>query len=320
MPRRTSKVGEPGFGGTTPDPSRPGAGDSVPIPQISGGDAGNPWGNSAATYGGTSISEVTPKGYIDRDTLNQTSISDVVEFNRFEETIKDFILSRLGHPVVRVELTPYQIKTCIDEAVTRFSYHAPLWTMQMTTFDASAGQNLYKIPTFIIDNLEYVVYKKTLLTIQQKSGTLEFDFFIKYFQDNFLFQNFAVGDFYMLQQNLEQLRKILGQEGSWNVLNNQYLQLYPTPVTTPQSVVLVFRAIDTNTMHPAYRNWVQRYALALTKGVLGEIRGKYATLPSPGGGASLNGDALKQESVAEKTALIEELLGELEEPPSFTMF
>ena len=174
------------------------------------------------------------------------------------------------------------------------------------------------MPTWVVHNLEYVVYKKTLLSIQSQAGTLEFDFFIKYFQDNFLFQNFGVGDFFMLQTHLEQIRKVLGQEGTWNIINGQYLQLYPKPVVTPQEVIVVYRGLDSNTIHPAYRNWIQRYALAVSKGILGEIRGKYTSLPAPAGGAQLNGPELKQESAAEKQQLMEELLLEIEEPPVFT--
>jgi hypothetical protein len=135
-----------------------------------------------------------------------------------------------------------------------------------------------------------------------------------------LFQNFGVADFYLLQSNLEQMRKILGMEGTWDVINNQYLQLYPAPVTTPDQVILEYRALDSNTIHPAYRNWIQRYALAIAKGILGEIRGKYSTLPSPGGGASLNGQALIDQSIREKEILEKELLTELEEPIPFTLF
>ncbi len=36
---------------------------------------------------------------------------------------------------------------------------------------------------------------------------------------------------------------------------------------------------------------MQRYTLASCKGILGQIRGKYAVLPSPGGGSQLNGEA-----------------------------
>jgi hypothetical protein len=73
-------------------------------------------------------------------------------------------------------------------------------------------------------------------------------------------------------------------------------------------------------MHPYYKNWIQRYALAVSRGILGEIRGKYSSLPSPGGGASLNGAALIQQSDQEKEKLKEELLSEIEEPPVFTLF
>ena len=271
-----------------------------------------------AVIGGV-VEQHEPKGQIKSDELNTKTLADVVEFSLFEETIKDYILARLGHPVIRVELTPFQIKTCIDEAVTNLHYHAPLWTKQIATFIASGGTNSYELPRFILDNLEYVVYKKSLLSVQGQTGTLEFDFFIKYFQDNFLFREFAIGDFFLLQQNLEMIRKVLGQEGTWDVINNRYLQLYPTPPMN-EVVILEYRALDSDTLHPAYRNWIQKYATACAKGVLGEIRGKYSILPSPGGGATLNGPALVQASTQEKEELYQKLLDELEEPPAFTVF
>jgi hypothetical protein len=116
------------------------------------------------------------------------------------------------------------------------------------------------------------------------------------------------------------MRKILSQEGSFDIINNKYLQISPKPAQTTQDVILEYRAIDSNTIHPAYRNWIQKYALAVAKGILGEIRSKYATLPSPGGGAQLNGTALKQESVQEMEQLVQELLQEIEEPPAFTLY
>jgi len=278
------------------------------------------FGNSFATYGGKNIGDGTPKGNIDYDKLNATTMIDGVEFTHFEETLKDYILARLGHPVVRVELTPFQLKTCIDEAVGQMYYHAPLFTTQMVTFDASANENLYTLPKYIINNLEYVVFKKTLLTIQQQAGTLEFDFFLKYFQDNYLFQNFGVAEFYLLQQNLEMTRKILGQEGSFEVLDGQHLLLSPAPVITPETVIVIYRGLNSDTLHPSYRNWIQQYALSCSKGVLGQIRGKYKTVPSPGGGAQLNGDQLAQEAEKEKELLLKRLVEEFEEPPRFSTF
>jgi hypothetical protein len=53
---------------------------------------------------------------------------------------------------------------------------------------------------------------------------------------------------------------------------------------------------------------------------LSQIRGKFASVPSPAGGATLNGPALAAESQSEKEALMQELLMEIEEPPAFTTF
>jgi len=279
------------------------------------------YGDSFGTYGGRYLGDTDIYSTaIDSSQLNQGTLGDPVEFSIFEQTIRDFILARLGHPVVRVELTDFQIKTVIDESISQLDYHAPYWCTQMAAFEASGGVNQYVLPTHIANNLTYVVYKKTLLSIQNMAGTLEFDFFIKYFQDNFLFSNFAVSDFYLLQTHLEMIRKVLSQEGAFDLINGNILQVYPTPVLNTQTVIVVYRALDAATLHPYYRNWIQRYGLAVAKGVLGEIRGKYKTLPSPGGGAQLNGAELIQQSQQEKEVLKTELLEEIEEPPVFTTY
>ena len=281
----------------------------------------NHYGNSFADkVFGQGIYESETKGEIITSSLNDATMGNLEEFSFYEKTVKDFILARLGYPVVRVELTPFQIKSCIDEAVTKLFYHAPMWTTQFCSFKTTANANLYQIPRYILDNMTYCAYKKTLLSIQGQAGTLEFDFFIKYFQDNFLFSDFSVSDFYILQSHLEMIRKVLGQEGSFDVINNQYLQVYPTPVVGDQVVIIEYRALDSGTMHPAYKNFIQKYALACAKGILGEIRGKYQSLPSPGGGASLNGQALSQASESEKKVLEEALMSEFEEPPRFSTY
>jgi hypothetical protein len=60
--------------------------------------------------------------------------------------------------------------------------------------------------------------------------------------------------------------------------------------------------------------------LALSKEILGGIRGKYQTLPGPGGGTRLNGAELVAEAQREKEMLIEELTSEIEGPALFDIF
>jgi hypothetical protein len=53
--------------------------------------------------------------------------------------------------------------------------------------------------------------------------------------------------------------------------------------------------------------WIQEYAYSFAKRILGEARSKFAQLAGPQGGTSLNGDALKNEAVAEMEQLENDL-------------
>jgi len=280
------------------------------------------------TYGGTfaprfgtgvSVTGVTQPGDIDYETLNKVRFSDVVEFNSFYSIIKDNVMSRLGSPVIRVELTDHQILISIDEAISKLDYHAPNWCTNFMTFTTKVNYNTYELPKFVMNNLQYVVYKKSLLGVQMTPGSLEFDFFIKYFTDNFLFQDFQVSDFLIQIMHLEQMRKILSRDGSWDVVNGRYLIVYPAPQAS-EEVIVQFRSLDSNSLHPYFIGWLQRYSTAISKIILGGIRGKYDVLPSPGGGARLNGQALSEEGTREKEELVQELISEIEEPPAFTVY
>ena len=261
-------------------------------------------------------------GDIQYDAVNRRLFAEQVEFNRFYTIIKDFIKARLGHPVVRVELTDFQILTAVDEAISKLDYHAPDWCLQFMTFQTKAGESLYELPQFVMNNFRYAAYKKTLLSVARQSNTLENDFFIKYFQENFLFNQLDIGEFLLMKMQLEQIRKVLSREGTWSVVNGKYLAVWPVPQDTgdEEEVAVEFKALDTDTLHPYFVSWIQRFGTAISKVILGQIRGKFAQLPSPQGGATLNGAALVQEGNAEQEKLIQELLTEIEEPPVFTTF
>jgi hypothetical protein len=61
------------------------------------------------------------------------------------------------------------------------------------------------------------------------------------------------------------------------------------------------------------RQWIFEYTLALSKEILGYVRGKYTTVPIPGAEVTLNQADLIQSATTDKTALIERLRAYLEE-------
>lgn len=60
------------------------------------------------------------------------------------------------------------------------------------------------------------------------------------------------------------------------------------------------------------KNWIRKYATSICKGILGQVRGKFGSVPSPENEISLNGSDLMSESQQEKELLITQLREQLE--------
>jgi len=67
-----------------------------------------------------------------------------------------------------------------------------------------------------------------------------------------------------------------------------------------------------NKINSIGRQWIFEYALAITKEILGYVRGKYSTVPIPGADMTLNQDALIAAATTEKERLVEKLRAHLE--------
>lgn len=76
---------------------------------------------------------------------------------------------------------------------------------------------------------------------------------------------------------------------------------------------LPFSNIPFENINAIGKHWIRRYALAVAKGMLAEIRSKFQTIPIPGESVTLNGADLRSQSKEEKDALKDELIKILEE-------
>jgi len=61
------------------------------------------------------------------------------------------------------------------------------------------------------------------------------------------------------------------------------------------------------------KQWIRRFALSLSKEILGQVRSKFGNVPVPGQQVTLNGSALLTEAKAEQNALRDELKATLAE-------
>jgi len=76
---------------------------------------------------------------------------------------------------------------------------------------------------------------------------------------------------------------------------------------------LPFENIPYKNINAIGKQWIRRFALALTKEILGQVRSKFAALPIPGSDITLNGSTLIVEAREEQDKLREELKSTLDE-------
>tara|TARA_Y100000310_G_C20377070_1_gene666250 strand:+ start:28 stop:681 length:654 start_codon:yes stop_codon:yes gene_type:complete len=76
---------------------------------------------------------------------------------------------------------------------------------------------------------------------------------------------------------------------------------------------LPFENIPYASINSIGKQWIRRFALALSKEMLGQIRGKFASIPIPGESVTLNADALLSQAKEEQEKLREELKTTLDE-------
>ena len=76
---------------------------------------------------------------------------------------------------------------------------------------------------------------------------------------------------------------------------------------------LPFQNIAYGSINSIGKQWIRRFALALAKAMLGQIRGKFATIPIPGESVTLNSADLLGQAKAEQDALRDELKATFDE-------
>ena len=140
----------------------------------------------------------------------------------------------------------------------------------------------------------------TLFTIEQ---TLAQQTYFSYSMGNY---GFDLISWYVLKNWLDTREKMLALRKAINFNDRtQYMQMYPEPSPTTNFWGTLECYVEKPISWVIKEEWVYQYALALSKIVVGRVRGKYGNVQLFGGGV-LNYDLL-EEGRSEKEALEEKL-------------
>lgn len=233
-----------------------------------------------------------------------------------EELIEELEI-RLGGGLVDVELDPKHYDLAVTMAIRRYRQRSSNALEESFVFlKITTDQPVYTLPREIQE--VRAVYRANMGAAGNGGAAVD-PFGAAFVNNIYMVQNpsgmpggstgtLALYDFAMQYQEL--VGRMFGRDlqYTWNAATKKIsfhrrfrgeeevaLHCY---LTQPEEVLL----------SDSYaRPWVQDYALALCKLMLGEGRGKWSSMAGPQGGISLNGDALKTEAQAEMERLDKEL-------------
>lgn len=230
------------------------------------------------------------------------------------EQIADYVLLSLGAPRLKVELDKQQLSLCVDEALRRFEEYAPSSAFEYYYFQTTPGVSRYEMPCDV--GLVRGVYWNTNEACNRADamgGAFPIRFGDGMGADTYgFFSGFTpqapvwgrMGEWTVMKSYQEMYSRMTSSEGSWTWGPENVIILFPNPAIS--SWVIVHYLQRMREWDEVF-SWMQDYALAHAKEILGRVRSKFSTLPGPGGGASLDGQQLLSEAKDEKEKLREDL-------------
>jgi len=218
--------------------------------------------------------------------------------------IYDFIMTTLGHPTVKVELTAKQIDMCIEEALKKWVQYQG-YDRKFEVMNAEMDVNGYDLPKDVRNP------KEDILSVYYNPDALDFDDMSLYLLINqyyYYFRSSAkqlMTDYTMFKGYIEDLHRSLGAYGSWELINNT-IYLYPRPRRNLKFMIL-YKTLPCDTEIDE-NQWVMRYSRALARVVLGEVRGKFSNgILGPGGAINFNASDLFARADKDIEMLLDEL-------------
>ncbi len=246
------------------------------------------------------------------------------------EKIRDYVLLKLGAPVIDIELDSQQLELAVDESLAVIEEYAPHEYFSYYAFMTTPGKSVYELPADV-GYVRHVYYRETaqpMFQAQDLGGQIPLEYFGL---GNMGAGGMGAGGMINPQQ------PVWGQAGAWTLFSQysqtfsrlssalggwewvggyRHIKLYPIPCGCQQAVVhYIQKCKDWTCMTQS----MAEGALAFAMIMVGEIRSKYTNIPGPNGGVQLNGADMLQRGLKMKEDWENRLLSRWGDLPQFFM-
>jgi len=219
-----------------------------------------------------------------------------------EAEIKAYVLRRLGHGVVDVELSPEMQEDIILDTKRWFAFR--LGQKRALQIPMTTATNLYILDPDVIEVLRVHLPMAHFPAVDTDDFSYTYSLLFGQWRSPGA-SPMPYSDLVQRLQYLNVSKKIFSADREWTYDRDTHeLLIMPRPSIVGNMIVEVWtKDIDTRQFGPEDENLFLRYALAHAKTFLGEIRSKWDSIPMVGGDKGLNGERLLDEAKEEKEQL-----------------
>jgi hypothetical protein len=234
----------------------------------------------------------------------------------------------LGAPVVKIELDQQQLDLAVDKTLKVIEEYAGREYFDYHTFVTQPGKSVYKMPDDVgmIRNVFYMEQGANFaFNSSELGGSLPLEYFYPGSSSSYtqgmmnpvqpVWGN--MGEWVLFKQYENMYARTSSQVGGWEWISDLgYIKLYPVPCRCQKAMVhYLQKCKDWKEITQAMWEGATAYAMIM----LGNIRGKYAQPPGPGGGMTLDGEYMRTKGYELLEKWKEELIYKFGDLPAITM-
>jgi len=208
-----------------------------------------------------------------------------------KDFLKQYILAMLGASQTDVELEQSDLDMVIYHTINYYGHNSSeAWNEELRVLRLTAGQNMHLVP----DDIDFII------SINNEKGGMGISLI-----PETTGQSYEIAMLGMIQ-NDNSLQKVTNPVHT-RILYKDGMRYFQTDIAPTTDINVVAKVMTYKDLAPIYGDpWVQKYALAQAKFLLGNVRSKFSGLSAPND-LSMNGSELISQAQTE----IEQLQVEL---------
>jgi hypothetical protein len=229
---------------------------------------------------------------------------------------KEYILRKIGHPVIQINVSDEQIEDRIDEALSFFrDYHydgSQLIYLKHQLTQEEIDQGYINVPERLLGIVRIFDISTSIMT---GSGffNVQYQFVLNNLTD---LTGYNIQNYYMTMQHLQFLQEILVGRPLIRYnrhVNKLYIDINKKILTPGRWLIIeAYDIIDEQQYSDLWKDrWLQRYAAALVKEQWGLNITKFSNMQLVGG-VMFNGEQILNDARIEKKELEDEMIYKLQ--------